>query len=185
MRLRFLSGNAHKIREAVAIMAPMGITVVPLAIKMEELQTPDTEAIVKDKVAKAFHTIGHPLFVEQRGLFIDKLNGFPGGLTQVFWDTLEAYRVSELFGQGSDTGVTARTIIGYCNGRTVHCFSGEVRGRIAAEPRGDPAFQWDCVFIPDGFTETFAEMGDRKSSISMRRIALDALATHLKSKEDA
>src|SRR5271165_3143256 len=179
MRLRFLSGNVHKIREAVAIMEPIGINVIPLEIKLEELQTPDTEAIVRDKIAKAFHRIGHPLFVEQTGLFIDKLNGFPGGLTQVFWDKLDADRVSELFGQGPVTGVTARTIIGYCDGRSIHCFSGEVRGRIAPEPRGDRAFQWDCVFIPDGFTETYAEMGDRKNSISMRRIALDALATHL------
>ena len=179
MRIRFLSGNPHKIREATAIMEPIGVTVVPLQIKLEELQTPDTDAIVRDKVAKAFHLIGHPLFVEQTGLFIDRLNGFPGGLTQVFWDTLEADRVSELFGQGPDTGVTAKTVIGYCDGRSVHCFRGEVRGRIAPEPRGDRAFQWDCVFIPDGFTETYAEMGDAKNTISMRRIALDVLATHL------
>jgi XTP/dITP diphosphohydrolase len=112
-------------------------------------------------------------------LFIDRLNGFPGGLTQVFWDTLEADRVSELFGQAPDTGVTAKTLIGYCDGRSIHRFRGEVRGRIASEPRGDRAFQWDCVFIPDGFTETYAEMGDAKNTISMRRIALDALATHL------
>jgi XTP/dITP diphosphohydrolase len=182
MRIRFLSGNPHKIREATAIMEPIGITVVPLQIKLEELQTPDTDAIVRDKLAKAFHLIGHPLFVEQTGLFIDRLNGFPGGLTQVFWDTLEADRVSELFGQGPDTGITAKTLLGYCDGRSIHCFRGEVRGRIASEPRGDRAFQWDCVFIPDGFTETYAEMGDAKNTISMRRIALDALATHLRSR---
>ena len=179
MRIRFLSGNQHKIREATAIMEPIGITVVPLQIKLEELQSPDTDAIVRDKVAKAFHLIGHPLFVEQTGLFIDRLNGFPGGLTQVFWDTLQADRVSELFGQGPDTGVTAKTLIGYCDGRSIRCFCGEVRGRIASEPRGDRAFQWDCIFIPDGFTETYAEMGDAKNAISMRRSALDALATHL------
>jgi XTP/dITP diphosphohydrolase len=69
------------------------------------------------KAAKAFHKIGHPLFVEQTGLFIDKLNGFPGGLTQVFWDTLEADRVSELFGVGDNTiRATARTIIAQLNG---------------------------------------------------------------------
>jgi XTP/dITP diphosphohydrolase len=179
MRIRFLSGNEYKIREAIAIMQLIGVEVVPLQIKIEELQTPDTEALVKDKVAKAFHLVGHPLFVEQTGLIIDRLNGFPGGLTQVFWDTLQADRVSELFGQGGDTGVTAKTLVGYCDGRRISLFQGEVRGCIAPKPRGDRAFQWDCVFIPEGHAETYAEMGDKKNLISMRRIALDALAAHL------
>ena len=148
MRLRFLSGNEHKLREAVAIMEPIGITVIPLRIKIEELQTPDTEAIVKDKVAKAFHRIGHPLFVEQTGLFIDRLNGFPGGLTQVFWDKLEPDRVSKLFGTGCTTGVTAKTIIGYCDGRSIHYFSGKVRGHIAPEPRGDRRIPVGLHFHP-------------------------------------
>jgi XTP/dITP diphosphohydrolase len=166
-------------------MAPIGVTIVPLEIKVEELQNADMQAIVKDKAAKAFHRVAHPLFVEQTGLFIDKLNGFPGGLTQVFWDTLKADRVSELFGQGSDTGVTARTVIGYCDGRNIHQFQGEVRGRIAPEPMGNRAFQWDCVFVPEGYAETFAEMGDKKNEMSMRCIALNALADHLKVKKHA
>jgi XTP/dITP diphosphohydrolase len=181
MRIRFLSGNEHKIREAVSIMKLVGVTVVPLPIKLEELQTPDTAAIVQDKVAKAFHRIGHPLFVEQTGLSIDRLNGFPGGLAQVFWDTLKADRVCELFGQGPDTGVTAKTLVGYCDGRSsIQYFEGAVRGHIAPNPRGDPTFQWDCVFVPEGHAETYAEMGEKKNAISMRRIALDALAVHLK-----
>lgn len=180
MRVRFLSGNTHKINEAAAILAAVGVEVVPLRIKLAELQTPDTELIVKDKAAKAFHQVGHPLFVEQTGLFIDRLNGFPGGLTQVFWDTLKADLVSELFGLGEKTGVTARTIVGYCDGRTIALFHGEIGGRIAPKPLGNREFQWDCVFIPDGETLTFAEMGDRKNAISMRRRALDKLAQHLK-----
>ncbi|MGY3354352.1 XTP/dITP diphosphohydrolase [Bradyrhizobium sp. GM0.4] len=180
MRVRFLSGNPHKIAEASAILQPAGVQVVPLKMQVQELQTPDTGAIVRDKAAKAFHLIGHPLFVEQTGLFIDRMNGFPGGLTQVFWDTLEADRVCQLFGIGTDTGVTAKTIIGYCDGRKIAQFEGEIRGKIAEKPRGDPKFQWDCVFIPDGYTETFAEMGTRKNDISMRKIALDSLASHLK-----
>lgn len=88
MRVRFLSGNSHKIAEASAILHPVGVQVVPLKMQVQELQTPDTGAIVRDKAAKACHRVGHPLFVEQTGLFIDRMNGFPGGLTQVFWDTL-------------------------------------------------------------------------------------------------
>ncbi|WP_432761591.1 non-canonical purine NTP pyrophosphatase [Rhizobium calliandrae] len=74
-----------------------------------------------------------------------------------------------MFGSGADTGVVARTRIGYCDGRRVHQFEGEIARNIAPEPRGDRAFQWDCVFIPEGHGQTFAEMGERKSEISMRR----------------
>jgi XTP/dITP diphosphohydrolase len=112
MRVRFLSGNGHKIKEATAILGAVGVQVIPIKIGIAELQTPDVKEIVKDKVAKAFHRVGYPLFVEQTGLSIERMNGFPAGLTQVFWDTLEADRVSQLFGQGSDAGVVARTTIG-------------------------------------------------------------------------
>ena len=46
-------------------------------------------------------------------------------------------------------------------------------------PAGPEDFQWDCVFIPDGSTMTFAEMGTDKDNISMRRKALDKFAAHL------
>ena len=180
MRVRFLSGNDHKIKEAIKILGSVGVTVVPISLKLNELQTDDIDTIVSDKSAKAFHKIGHPLFVEQTGLFIDRLNGFPGGLTQVFWDTIGPDRVTEMFGQGGDTGVIARTFIGYCDGRSIHKFQGEIRGNIAPSPRGNRDFQWDCVFVPEGGSETFAEMGDRKNDISMRRLALSKLSDHLR-----
>jgi XTP/dITP diphosphohydrolase len=177
MRVRFLSRNPHKIAEAQAILVPLGVTVVPVRVEIDERQTDDIEKLVRQKAIEAIHQIGHPIFVEQTGLYLASLNGFPGGLTQVFWDTLEADRVAHLY--GSDE-VSARTRIGYCDGRRIHQFEGELSGRIAPEPRGDRAFQWDCVFIPDGETETFAQMGPiRKNAISMRRRALEALALHL------
>ncbi|WP_092043996.1 non-canonical purine NTP pyrophosphatase [Methylobacterium pseudosasicola] len=179
MRVRFLSGNDHKIKEATKILGSVGVTVVPISIKLNELQTNDIDTIVSDKAAKAFHKIGHPLFVEQTGLFIERLNGFPGGLTQVFWDTIGPDRVTEIFGQGTDTGVMARTFIGYCDGRSIYKFQGEIRGNIASSPRGNRDFQWDCIFVPEGSSETFAEMGDRKNDISMRRLALTKLSVHL------
>jgi XTP/dITP diphosphohydrolase len=48
---------------------------------------------------------------------------------------------------------------------------------------GSKDFQWDCVFVPNGYSETFAQMGDRKNEISMRRKALDAFAAFLKTKK--
>lgn len=181
MRIRFLSRNPYKLAEAKTILERNGIEIVPLKIEIEELQTQNVDDIVDDKCLKAFREVDRPVFVEHTGLYIEALNGLPGGLTQIFWDKLEADRFSALFGRGyPDSLVEARTVVGYCDGKTIHKFSGSIRGRIPSVPRGDRSFQWDCVFQPVDDEQTFAEMGDRKNTISMRRRALDCFAEFLK-----
>jgi XTP/dITP diphosphohydrolase len=177
--IRFVTSNPHKIEEAQSILSRSGVRVVSLSKKLEELQTEDTIALVKDKTLKAFEVVGRPLFVEHTGLYLRYLNDLPGGLTQIFWDKLEAERFADLFGSTSDTFTLAKTVIGFTDGRGFYTFEGSVGVYIASEPRGPRDFQWDCVFVPDGESLTFAEMGDRKNEISMRRVALDRLATFL------
>lgn len=77
---------------------------------------------------------------------------------------------------------TAKTVVGFCDGREIRLFSGEIDGTIVNPPRGNRAFQWDCIFQPEGFNETFAEMGDRKKDISMRKKALEKLKVYLEAK---
>jgi XTP/dITP diphosphohydrolase len=143
------------------------------------LQTEDPKLLVRDKALKAFEYLGEPLFVEHTGLYLDYLNGLPGGLTQIVWDRLEADRFAQLFGT-TDDKVLARTVIGYVDGKKCHFFEGEISGRISSQPRGPRGFQWDCVFVPEGFDKTFAELGDKKNEISMRKQALDKFAGFLR-----
>lgn len=178
--LRFLSGNQFKIDEVQAIMSKINIEVIPVDYKINEIQTIDVHGLVHDKCIKAFQKVSRPIFVEHTSLHISPLNGFPGGLTQVFWDTLKADKVAEIFGNMADPSVKATTRIAYCDGKKVHQFEGEVHGKISSEPRGSRDFQWDCIFIPDGEKLTFAEMGDKKNDISMRRRALEKFAQFLK-----
>lgn len=180
MRIRFMSGNKHKIAEVQRILAPVGVDVVPVSRKIEELQTEDVERLVRDKLTKAFEAIGRPLFVEHTGLYLSGLNGLPAGLTQIFWDRLEADRFADLVAGLGDAKVTAKTVLGYCDGHKVHLFEGAIKGTVPRKPAGPTDFQWDCVFVPDGSTQTFAEMGAAKDDISMRRKALDLFAAHLK-----
>jgi XTP/dITP diphosphohydrolase len=180
MRLRFISSNPFKIAEVGAIFGARGIDTVAINLKIDELQTTNIELLVRDKCLKAYTIVGRPLFVEHTGLEINALNGFPGGLTQIFWDAIRADRFTELFGSASDPGVVAKTQIGYCDGKKIYQFTGEVSGYIPRTPAGKRDFQWDCVFVPEGTTKTFAEMGDsEKNKISMRKIALTRLAEFL------
>ena len=180
MKIRFMSGNEHKINEVQRILDPIGVDIVPVSRKIEELQTQDVHALVRDKLIKAFREIGRPLFVEHTGLYLSGLNGLPAGLTQIFWDRLEARRFSNLVTALGDVKVIAKSVLGYCDGRQMHLFEGAIEGKVPPEPAGPRDFQWDCVFIPDGYTKTFAEMGTEKDDVSMRRIALDSFAAHLK-----
>jgi XTP/dITP diphosphohydrolase len=180
MRLRFISRNENKIQEVKSILEETGVEIVSVDATIEEIQTDDVEKLVKDKCIKAFQKIGRPLFVEHTGLYINALNGFPAGLTQVFWDTLEADRVANIFGRMPDSSVVAKTRIGYCDGKNVLQFEGVISGKIAPEPRGSRDFQWDCIFIPDGCGKTFAELGDKKNEISMRKLALQEFGTYLR-----
>lgn len=176
-----MSGNAHKVTEVQRILAPIGVEVVPVSRKIEELQTEDVESLVRDKLAKAFEAIGRPLFVEHTGLYLSGLNGLPAGLTQIFWDRLKAARFVDLVAGLGDAKVTAKTVLGYCDGRSIYLFEGTVDGTVPHKPIGPGDFQWDCVFVPKGHSQTFAEMGPAKDEISMRRKALDLFVAHLKS----
>jgi XTP/dITP diphosphohydrolase len=182
LEIRFLSGNKFKIEEASLILRGAGVSVVPVNAKVEELQTEDTSRLVKDKALKAFEKIGRPLFVEHTGLYIDYMNGLPGGLTQIFWDTLQADKFTQLFGKDGENSLIAKTVIGFVDGKKFHTFEGSIKGIVPTEPLGGREFQWDCVFIPEGETQTFAEMGAKKNEISMRRKALDQFASFLKNR---
>ena len=90
MTLLFVSKNRFKHAEAKQYLESLGIDVEACHLVIDELQTTDVETLVKDKATRAFAELGRPLFVEHTGLYLETLNGFPGGLTQIFWETLGA-----------------------------------------------------------------------------------------------
>lgn len=182
MEINFVTKNPHKAQEVQDILGDIGVSIVHASLTIHEIQTEDINLIVRDKVIKAFNQVGRPVFIEHTGLYIDSLQGFPGGLTQVFWDKLKAEKFSELFGGLENTSLTAKTVIAFCDAKNIYTFEGAIEGNIAPVPRGNKEFQWDCVFIPKGFQETFAEMGKKKNEISMRKIAFDNFRKFLISK---
>lgn len=181
MKLRFVSNNPEKIREINEILGKVGVSVIPCPKNFNEIQADDAESIVKDKVIKAFKEIRRPLFVEHTGLYLHKFNGFPGGLTQIVFDSLQAEKFSEFFGSVKKSAI-AKTVIGYTDGKEIKIFQAETKGKISKKPRGNEYFQWDCVFIPDKSNLTFAELKERKDKYSMRRKALHKLTSYYKNK---
>lgn len=161
MKIRFASINQQKIREVREILEPSGIEVKPFPIRIEELRTEDLYQLVSDKLLVAFKMIGKPVFVEHTGLFINSLNGFPGGLTQIFWDRLQAERFSELIGRLDDPAAEARTLIGYCDGASD--ISSKAWCRVASRRRR-PA-----MAASSGTTCSFPKARTRRSRSWARR----------------
>lgn len=180
MRIHFVSKNMYKIQEVQELLKDADVEIISLEHQISEIQTEDVEALVRDKLLKAFKIVGRPVIVEHTGLYIEDLNHFPGGLTQIFWDKLQAETFTSLLSTFENPKVKAKTVIGYCDGKKIHFFEGEVDGVVSDYPRGNRDFQWDCIFIPAGHELTFAELGEHKNSISMRKIAFDEFKAFLR-----
>ena len=179
MKVCFISRNKFKIKEVEKLLSGINVELIPIEHTIEELQTDDVRILLKHKILSAFKYVGRPVFVEHTGLYLEGLNGLPGGLTQVFWDKLEAELFSGLFCNLSPKKVIAKTDIAFCDGKKLFSFHGEIAGILADSPCGCKDFQWDCIFIPDGYDKTFAELGDEKNSISMRKLAFDEFKSFL------
>lgn len=104
----FLSNNPYKIKE-MQRLADFEFKAAKL--KIDEIQSEDADKIIEDKVLKAYQKLRRPVFVEHSGLYINDFGRLPGGLTQIIWDSLQADKFCEYFGNRPDTSATAKTVI--------------------------------------------------------------------------
>ncbi|MBU1976165.1 MAG: non-canonical purine NTP pyrophosphatase [Nanoarchaeota archaeon] len=178
MTLYFITGNSNKLAEAKTIISD----IEGLDIDLPEIQEIDPEKIIKEKLTEACKVRQGEFFCEDTSIYLDCLNGFPGPLIKWMLKTLGTQGIYDLVSKYPNHKITAKTIIGYTNGKETKFFSGEVKGTLV-KPRGETNFGWDPIFLPDGYDKTFAEMESaQKNMISMRRKSLEKLNEYLDSK---
>lgn len=158
MKLYFVTISEFKGIEVQTYFKDSGIDLEIVNYAIQEILHKDLNVIVLDKITKAFIELGVPCAVEHGGLFIDALNGLPGGLSKVVWDNI-GDKLCGFIQKGDSRAATAKSIIGYCDGMKRHLFVGETRGVIAKSGCGEYRFQWDPIFKPNGSNRTYAEMG--------------------------
>ncbi len=176
MSIRFVTGNKHKVREA---QAALDTSVEQFAYDYPEVQAADLESIVRYGGRAAFDAIEgtEPIIVEDSGLFIDGLDGFPGPYSSFVEDTLGIEAVWHLARRRGARAAAFESAVGYVTADTVRTFTGRVEGRIVV-PRGDGGFGYDPIFAVD--EQTLAERSTaEKNALSHRGRALDALAAFL------
>ena len=182
--LRFATTNAGKLREAREYLAEVVGDVEQFDYDYVEIQADDLAEIAAQGARESFEAAGgdEPVIVDDSGLFVDALSGFPGPYSSYVYDTLGIERVSDLARAEPDPRARFRAVVAYCDGDRVETFEGVVPGTIV-EPRGDGGFGYDPIFEHDG--TTFAEMAvERKNAISHRGRALSKLASWLAESTD-
>ncbi|UCD03087.1 MAG: non-canonical purine NTP pyrophosphatase [Candidatus Aenigmatarchaeota archaeon] len=172
----FISGNRNKAREVNEMLGAWGISVKQKPLEIEEIQDKDVEKVAGKKAEAAFSALRVPVLVEDTGLHIEAMNGYPGSLIRHFIDSIEIEGILG-FLKGKKRSASAVTAFAYCDHDGVHTFRGEKPGRIADEIKTRTDFDWDCIFIPEGHEVTYSQLSsDVKNSISQRRLALERFA---------
>ena len=185
MRVHFVTGNQNKVTEASGILSPLGFVIEQLLIggKVPDIIEPQAEGIeeiARYKLEQAISlTTGtefenEVLLVEDSGLFIDSLSGFPGPYSSFVHETIGLSGVLTLMSGETDRGAEFRAVAAVSFQGNILTSTGICRGVISENIFGDSGFGYDPIFIPEEANgRTCAQLSsDEKSTISHRGFAL-------------
>lgn len=172
-----VTSNVNKWREAERIL---GFSIERVELELEELQAESVRAVALAKSQLAFQKLGRPVIVEDAGVELLALGGFPGPFIK-YWEKLGGLSSICRAADGlQDRRVRAVCALGICGERGAEVVEGVANGTLSLEPRGCNGFGWDAIFIPEGDDRTFAEMSAaEKDARSHRRQAWERLREKL------
>ena len=186
--LLFATSNSHKVEEVQSILGPqIQVRSLPdIGCTIDIPETADTlEGNAEIKARFVYDNYGLNCFAEDAGLEIDCLDGAPGVFTARFAGpeksaTANMAKVLRLMSNQDDRRAQFRTIFALLIDGELQLFEGIVRGKISLKISGSDGFGYDPIFIPDGYTNTFAELDTSiKHRISHRSIALYKMLQYL------
>ena len=170
-KLFFASSNENKFQEAERILSDLGVQINFYKTILEEIQSNDLNDIAEKKAINAYDLIQKPVIIEDDGLFINSLNGFPGPYSSYAYDTIGNKGIMNLLENSQTRDANFVSIIAYCdNDYGVKLFESSIPGKISSviEKGG---WGYDPIFIPDGESKTYANVSD-KDKFSHRSAAL-------------
>lgn len=178
----FATGNVHKFNEARMILSGCNIAVGMLSVKSVEMQSDSLREIAQSSAREAFKQCGLPVIVEDAGLFIDALNGFPGPYAAYTYKTIGNRGLLKLMENVENRRAMFRSAIAYCDSEAEASavFEGEAEGEVTVNERsgnGKSGFGFDPIFRPSGSIKTFVEMTiEEKNGFSHRAMAFRRFA---------
>jgi XTP/dITP diphosphohydrolase len=176
-----VTSNDAKFREVSRALKERGIEVEQLRVTYPEVQADTLKEVVLWALEWLKPHYGDDLLVDDSGLFIRSLRGFPGVYSSYVYRTIGCRGVLKLLRDEVDRQAAFEACFGLLRGQEALIFEGRCRGAIAREERGSGGFGFDPIFIPEGYSRTFAEMSlEEKNAVSHRGRAVEELARFLK-----
>lgn len=178
----FATDNVHKFNEARTLLSESDLSVGMLRVKAFEIQNENLEKIAKSSATDAFRRAHLPIIVEDAGLFIEALNGFPGPYTAYAYKTIGNQGLLKLMDKIHNRTAAFQSVIVYRSAETEteFCFRGEAKGEITYNEKsmaGQEEFGFDPIFRPSSSSKTFAQMSiAEKNKFSHRAMALREFA---------
>ena len=202
-RIVFATNNQHKLQEIRDILGS-DYEVVSLKEIGCDVDIPETgNTLEENALQKAQYVYDHyhvSCFADDTGLEVEALDGAPGVHSARYAEGTDhdseanmAKLLRELDGK-ENRQARFRTVICYiekqdvclcgCTSiKKIHQFEGIVNGHIATEKHGTEGFGYDPIFVPEGYDQSFAELGEEiKNGISHRARAVAKLVEYLKKK---
>lgn len=168
--IRFVTENVNKFLEAKHIMQAYGVDLVWMPIPIKEVQSDSLEDIILHKVIMLLDVVDVPFIVEDTGLFIDALNGFPGPYASYVYSKLGLEHILRLLSNTHNRSATFISVGALVLSKhVVKLFKSTLSGRISEKRIGQHGFGYDPIFIPDGTDKTLAQMDlEEKNKVSHR-----------------
>jgi len=175
----FVTSNKGKFVEAEGIFGDL----IMKNIGYSELQVDTLEDVVDFGMLEVMARLEGPVMIEDAGLFVDGLKGFPGVYSAYVQKTIGNPGILRLMEGLDDRQAAFKSVVGYAEpGMEPAVFKGELKGEIGFEPRGTSGFGYDPIFYVSG--KSLAEMSlEEKNTISHRAGSMKALKQWLDSRE--
>ncbi len=185
-KICFATTNPHKFEEASVIARHYGIELEQCSIPKLEVQGEDLVEIVVKSATLIYLVTSMPVLVEDAGLFIKALNGFPGPYSNYVYKTIGIKGVLKLLENIKEREACFKSAAALTYERGIIIGEGKVCGYIVETPRGTGGFGFDPIFVPYSETRTFAEMSvEEKNKYSHRAKAISQVfAKYIRSVED-
>ena len=165
----FGSSNRNKFNEAKNILSNFKINLGFFKSSLTEIQAKSIKQIAALKVDDAYRRCNKPVIIEDSGLFIESLNGFPGPFSSYVFKTIGNSGILRLV--GSNRRAYFQSVVAFCDNKYgVMLFDAKVEGKISKISTGR-GWGYDPIFIPKGESKSYAIISN-KNEISHRYKAL-------------
>lgn len=181
-KIYFATTNQNKFKEAEKIFFKYGLKLEHLKLKTIEIQSGSLKKIALNSLNQVLSKHRLPVFVEDAGLFIKALNGFPGPYSSYVFKTIGFKGILKLMKNVQNREACFLSVVAFGNRELKpKVFTGKVCGKITLKAKGLSGFGFDPIFQPKNFKKTFAEMDiEEKNRYSHRARAIKKLVNWLK-----